>query len=372
MSADDDDLKERCRRAIAFLQRARELPEVSPAQIDRIEQRLHQPRPVRRPLLSPALAALVVLLLAGGAVAMVGRDLTWLPGVGRWLGTRHEPSPVPAPHTGAHTPRLEAPSAAPAAATPQSAPAPSAATLPAPINVAPAPPEPLARVIDRPVGAAETNRAHETRVALVPKHHAPPRGETAETQVAAPASSGEPEPASGPIRAQTAFAPAPPASGQPTRPATTPAPTPTVAANAERPTMAAPAPRTIPSPIVAESRSFASALELWHRDHDAAAALKALDAHERRFPSGQILLEARLLRTEILLASGRDADALALLDPLSLAGLPRARELRTVRGELRIKLGRCSDGKADLQAVLATSPADPLAQRARHGIAACP
>ncbi len=376
MSADDDDLKERCRRAIAFLQRARELPEVSPAQIDRIERRLHQPPPVRRPLLSPALAALVVLLLAGGAVAMVGRDLTWLPGVGRWLGTRHEPSRVPAPHTGAHAPRLEAPGAAPAAATPQSAPAPSPATLPAPINVAPAPPEPLARAIDRPVGAAETNRAHETRVALVPKHHAPPRGETAEAQMAVPASSGEPkpEPASGPIRAQTAFAPAPPASGQPTRPATTPAPAPTpaVAVTAERPTTAAPPSRTIPSPIVAESRSFASALELWHHDHDAAAALTALDAHERRFPSGQILLEARLLRTEILLASGRDADALALLDPLSLAGLPRARELRTVRGELRIKLGRCTDGKADLLAVLATSTADPLAQRARHGIAACP
>ena len=364
MSADDDDLKERCRRAIAFLQRARELPELSPAKIDRIERQLQQPRSVRRPLLSPALAALAVLLLASGAVAMVGGDLTWLPGVGRWLGTRHEPSHVPALHTGAHTPRLEAPRAAPAAATP--------ATVPAPINVAPAAHEPLARAIDRPVGSAEANRAQETRVALVPAHHAPPRGETAETQAAAPASSGEPNPASGSIHAERAFAPAPPASTQPTGPATTLAPTATIAATARPPTTAAPGPRTAPSPIVAESRSFASALELWHRDHDAAAALKALDFHERRFPSGQILLEARLLRTEILLASGRDADALALLDPLSLAGLPRARELRTVRGELRIKLGRCTDGKADLQAVLMAGTADPLAQRARRAIASCP
>ncbi len=79
-----------------------------------------------------------------------------------------------------------------------------------------------------------------------------------------------------------------------------------------------------------------------------------------------------MLRTEILLASGRDADALALLDPLALAGLPRARELRTVRGELRIKLGRCADGKADLQAVLVAGTADPLAQRARRAIASCP
>jgi hypothetical protein len=126
------------------------------------------------------------------------------------------------------------------------------------------------------------------------------------------------------------------------------------------------------SPIVAESRSFASALERWHRDHDAAAALVALDAHARRFPSGQLGLEARLLRVEILLASGRDGDALALLDHMAIAGVPRARELRTVRGELRIKLGRCADGKADLKAVLGASTADPLAERARRAIAACP
>ena len=372
MSADDD-LKERCRRAIAFLQRARELPEPSPAQIDRIERRLQQPQqplPVRRPLLSPALAALVVLLLAGGAVAMVGRDLTWLPGIGRWLEPRHEPSP--APHVGSHRPRVEPPGAAPAAGATQAATTAPLSALPAPVNVAPAAPEPVAPAIDRAAGAAEPDRPSETRVALAPMHHAPPRGVAAETRIAARVHSGEPGPAPGSVSAEPAFAPAPPASPQLTSPAPALAPPPTVAATAEGATVPAPPSAASPSPIVAESRSFASALELWHRAHDAAAALKALDAHERRFPSGQILLEARLLRTEILLASGRDADALALLDPLSLAGLPRARELRTVRGELRIKLGRCADGKADLQAVLAAGTADPLAQRARHGIAACP
>ena len=133
-----------------------------------------------------------------------------------------------------------------------------------------------------------------------------------------------------------------------------------------------PAPVMAASPIVAESRSFASALERWHRDHDAAAALAALDMHERRFPSGQLNLEARLLRVEILLASGSGGDALAVLDHMAIAGVPRARELRTVRGELRIKLGRCAAGKADLQAVLASGTADPLAQRARRAIAVCP
>lgn len=167
------DLKERCRRAIAFLQRARELPELSPAQIDRVERRLQQPRPMRRPMLSPALAALVVLLVAGGAVAMVGRDLTWLPGIGRWLGPRHEPSRLPAPRTGARA-RVE-----PLAEAPPAAVAPPA--LPAPVNVAPAAPEPVAPAIDRAAGAAEPDRPRETRVALAPMNHAPARGEAAET-----------------------------------------------------------------------------------------------------------------------------------------------------------------------------------------------
>jgi hypothetical protein len=57
---------------------------------------------------------------------------------------------------------------------------------------------------------------------------------------------------------------------------------------------------------------------------------------------------------------------------MAIAGVPRASELRTVRGELRIKLGRCADGKADLKAVLGASTADPLAERARRAIAACP
>jgi outer membrane PBP1 activator LpoA protein len=134
-----------------------------------------------------------------------------------------------------------------------------------------------------------------------------------------------------------------------------------------------PEPAAVPEgTIVAESRSFASALALWHRDHDAGAALAALDAHERRFPAGQIQLEARLLRAEILLASARDREALALLDQLGLGGVPRTRELRTVRGELRIKAGRCADGKTDLQAVLANGESDAFAQRARRAIAACP
>src|SRR6185369_14268101 len=71
MSASDDGSDgwaERHRQGATFLHGARDLPELSEAQIDRIEQRLRRERPrARRPLLSPALAALVILLAGGVA-----------------------------------------------------------------------------------------------------------------------------------------------------------------------------------------------------------------------------------------------------------------------------------------------------------------
>jgi len=125
-------------------------------------------------------------------------------------------------------------------------------------------------------------------------------------------------------------------------------------------------------PIQAESRSFSAALAEWHRDHDAKAALAALDGHERKFPGGQMQLEARLLRAEILLQQGREQEGLALLDRMYLPELPRGRELQTVRGELRIKYGRCTEGRRDLDEVLAKDRTDGLARRAARAISLCP
>jgi outer membrane PBP1 activator LpoA protein len=127
-----------------------------------------------------------------------------------------------------------------------------------------------------------------------------------------------------------------------------------------------------PNPIVAESHSFASAIEPWHRTHDASAALALLDAHERRYPNGHMRLETRVLRAEIYLAQGRETEALAVLDGVALSGVPRARELQTVRGELRIKAGRCPEGKRDLGDVLEKSVADSLAKRAAQALHHCP
>jgi hypothetical protein len=125
-------------------------------------------------------------------------------------------------------------------------------------------------------------------------------------------------------------------------------------------------------PISAESRSFSAALAEWHRDHNAGAALAALDLHERKFPHGQIRLEAKLLRAEILLQQGREREALGLLDSVSLSGVPRGREIETVRGELRVKYGRCTEGRRDLEHVLAKDWADALGRRAARAILLCP
>ena len=63
---------------------------------------------------------------------------------------------------------------------------------------------------------------------------------------------------------------------------------------------------------------------------------------------------------------------LQLLDSVPLAGVPRARELLTVRGELRIKFGLCQEGRRDLDAVLAKDTTDGFAARASRAIRLCP
>jgi hypothetical protein len=125
------------------------------------------------------------------------------------------------------------------------------------------------------------------------------------------------------------------------------------------------------NPIAQEGESFANVLRSWRRDHDGRAALSALDLHDGRFARGQMALESRLLRVEILLSQGRDGQALALLDRLALGNalVPRGRELLTVRGELRIKAGRCDDGRADLASI--GDGTDAFAERARNALTHC-
>jgi|WetSurMetagenome_2_1015567.scaffolds.fasta_scaffold174681_2 hypothetical protein len=145
-----------------------------------------------------------------------------------------------------------------------------------------------------------------------------------------------------------------------------------------RPESAAPLRSPIAEPTLAEgalsieARSLAEALARWRRDGQAEAALALLAAHERRFPQGGLAVEAKVARAEILLALGRRDQALAVLDALTLANLPRARELETLRGELRAGAGRCRDARFDLSRVLASGGGDDLGVRAARALASCP
>jgi hypothetical protein len=128
----------------------------------------------------------------------------------------------------------------------------------------------------------------------------------------------------------------------------------------------------VESPFSAEARSLANALARWRRDGQGEAALALLVAHERRFPRGGLSVESRIARAEILLALDRRDQALAVLDSLTLTGLPRARELETLRGELRAHAGRCREARADLSRVVAGNEADDLSRRAARALAICP
>jgi hypothetical protein len=307
------------RQGLAFLHQAREVRSLGPAQVERIERRLKR-RTIRsrRAVLLPAVAALGLILVAGAAFAVAKGGLRSLPVVGPLLG------PLFAPNDSGEAKK-------PVKRRALAVPKPAVDHLPAvnPTTVTPAPtPVPATTPIPEPAKASEGTAPPIRPVAQRPRTLAlrdleDPRDGTRATR----ASESRAAPA-GADRAE--------------------------------------------DPIVAESHSFASVIEPWHRTHNADATLALLDAHERRYPSGHLRLESRVLRAEIYLSQGRENDSLAVLDSLSLSGMPRARELRTVRGELRIKVGRCAEGKRDLGEVLEKSVADALAKRAVQAMSRCP
>jgi TolA-binding protein len=69
-------------------------------------------------------------------------------------------------------------------------------------------------------------------------------------------------------------------------------------------------------------------------DHDAHGALRALDEHDRRFPSGALAPEAQVLRVEALLAAGDRPGAEAVANRL-LAASPSGPQAERVRMLLR-------------------------------------
>jgi TolA-binding protein len=97
--------------------------------------------------------------------------------------------------------------------------------------------------------------------------------------------------------------------------------------------------------------------------------LALLDQYLQRYPRGVLRTDAELARIDALLQTGASAAALDALEHLPLDGLPRARELRVTRGELRADGGRCRDALSDFE-VAAAAP-DALGERALYRQAAC-
>jgi TolA-binding protein len=119
-----------------------------------------------------------------------------------------------------------------------------------------------------------------------------------------------------------------------------------------------------------EIHAFDSAVGLLRRDHNAAAALPALDAYLSRYPRGVLNHEARLARIDALLMLGRSQEALAALDALPLDNRRRSTELQVVRGELRA-LKDCARAEEDFTVALAHGPDAGLLERILYDRGMC-
>ena len=86
-----------------------------------------------------------------------------------------------------------------------------------------------------------------------------------------------------------------------------------------------------------------------------ASALRLLDSHDGELSKGGFGHEALILRVESLLALGRHAEVLRLLDGTPLTDVTASRALLVTRGELRAAANRCAQGIGDFDLVLARS-----------------
>ena len=127
----------------------------------------------------------------------------------------------------------------------------------------------------------------------------------------------------------------------------------------------------VPSPAPSqEIHALDHAIALLRRDHDAAAALAALDAYLDRYPRGVLHREARLARLDALLLLQRTDEALAVLEGLPLDSGRRSTELQVVRAELRARTD-CLRAEEDFRVALTHSPDAALLERILYGRGAC-
>jgi hypothetical protein len=136
------------------------------------------------------------------------------------------------------------------------------------------------------------------------------------------------------------------------------------------PSTPAPLTSSSPSGVALESELLQRALERLRREHDGAAALRALDDYRRRFPAGVLASEAAVARIDALLLLGRRGEALDQLQRLPLSHVGRRTELQLLRAELQAERS-CPKALPDFDSVLAASASAPLTERALYGRATC-
>jgi hypothetical protein len=200
-----------------------------------------------------------------------------------------------------------------------------------------------------------------------PRAHAEHRAEAVAPPEVVPPAPQAPEALAEALSAG-ALAAAPTASANARRwPAALATPQPELPAPPEAPALAAEA---APSALANETALLGVALARLRQQRDARGALAALDAYDARVPHGTLRREADAARVDALLMVGRDPDALALLQTLTLRSRGRDQELLVVRGELSAPIS-CQRSVADFDAVLAAAPPPALAERALQGRATC-
>jgi hypothetical protein len=132
-----------------------------------------------------------------------------------------------------------------------------------------------------------------------------------------------------------------------------------------------PAPERLgpPAPQASAAKYLTQAIHSLRIEREPGAALRLLDGHGRELARGGFGHEALILRVEALLALGRRAEVLRLLDDTSLTDVAASRALLVTRGELRAAASRCADGVVDFDLVLARAPETD--RRALVGRALC-
>ncbi len=106
------------------------------------------------------------------------------------------------------------------------------------------------------------------------------------------------------------------------------------------------------APAPSEQTLLARAVRSLRSERQPERALAALDEYAARYPNGNLLPEAKRLRTEVLLALGQKGAALAELSRDQADGSAGGEERRLVRGELRAAEARWAEALEDFDAVV--------------------